>query len=82
MERFVVKRFFLGVIIPNIENEIYCSDYLYMVNLMTTSACCLLKGYHIRKGYQRFVGSFSQQKWYIAWLLNLYFELLLHIIQT
>lgn len=40
MERFAVKDFFT---IPNIENEIYCGDYLCMVNLMTTSACCLLK---------------------------------------
>ncbi len=44
MERFAVKDFLSGGYHPtNIENEIYCSDYLCMVNLMTTSACCLLK---------------------------------------
>lgn len=92
MERFAVKDFSLGVIIPNIENEIYCSDYMCMVNLMTTSACCLLKRIAYSKRISKICGLIfcykemkkkkRNQWWYITWLLNFYFELLLHITET
>lgn len=84
MDRFAVKDFFsFGVIIPNIKNEIYYSDYLCMVNLMTTSACCWLKRItYSKRIYRRFVSSSSLFNFFLLkyrWLLNFYFELLLVI---
>lgn len=63
MERFAVKDFSLGVIIPNIENEIYCSDYFVYGEFDDHFSLLLVKKDSIfEKGYQRFVGSFSVTK--------------------